>query len=72
MRYNAILTEEQVERIKRETPFRKYGWGRRIANEFGVSATAISNIVSGLRWKHVAPASEFNTAPDAAWKDRPR
>jgi len=54
-RYNAKLTEEQVERIKREAPFRKYGWGRALAREFGVSTSAVANIVCGLRWKQVAP-----------------
>jgi len=52
-RYNAKLTEEQVKRIKREAPQRKYGWGRQLAKEFGVAPTAINNIVSGLRWKQV-------------------
>lgn len=62
-RYNAKLTEEQVERIKREAPFRTYGWGRRIAKEMGVGRSAVSNIVAGLRWKQVAPAAEFNVYP---------
>ncbi len=50
-RYNAKLSEEQVARIKLEAPFRKYGWGRRLAKEFGVCPSAISNIVKGFRWK---------------------
>lgn len=52
-RYNAILTEEQVAIIKAEAPFRKYGWGRAIAKRFGVTPTAINNIVMGRRWKQV-------------------
>lgn len=55
-RYNAKLTEAQVERIKREAPTRKYGWGRRLAREFGVGPSAINNIVKGRRWKQVQVA----------------
>lgn len=52
-RYNAKLTIEQVERIILEAPDRKYGWGRRIAKEFGVGNTAINNIIRGRRWTHI-------------------
>lgn len=52
-RYNAKLTEEQVAIIKAEAPFRKRGWGKAMAERFGVGRTAISNIVSGGRWRSV-------------------
>ncbi len=52
-RYNAKLTEEQVQEIIREAPNRKYGWGRAKARKFGVQPTAINNIVKGRRWKQV-------------------
>jgi hypothetical protein len=52
-RYNAILTEDQVSEILAEAPLRKRGWGKAKAEKFGVGKTAISNIVTGYRWKHM-------------------
>jgi hypothetical protein len=54
-RYNAILTEAQVAAIKRQAPYRKYGWLTATAKKYGVRHSAIWNIITGLRWKQVAP-----------------
>lgn len=45
---NAKLTPEQVREIRRRT-----GNKSQIAREFGVSATAIHNIQTGQKWRHV-------------------
>lgn len=55
-RYNAILTEEIVAQIKKDLPNKKYGWSRKIARKYGIKESAIWNIISGLRWKHVKAA----------------
>lgn len=54
-RYNAILTESQVAAIKRQAPFRKYGWLTATAKKYGVRHSAVWNIITGLRWKQVQP-----------------
>lgn len=46
-RSDSKLTWTQVERIKREAPFRTYGWGMGLAREFGVSPQLINGIVMG-------------------------
>lgn len=51
-RYNAKLTEKDVEEIRRKYVKRKYG-SIRIASEYGVSQTAVLNVINRLRWKHV-------------------
>lgn len=51
-RYCAKLTDEKVAIILSRYNGRRYG-GDRLARDFGVSRTAIYNIIYGLRWKHV-------------------
>jgi hypothetical protein len=53
-RPNAILTTQAVAEIKARWAQRR-DTGR-LATEFGVSPSLISQIAHGTRWKHVAPA----------------
>lgn len=51
-RYCAKLTEENVNSIRLEY-VKKYGEITRLARKYGVSCTAIYNVVHHVRWKHV-------------------
>jgi hypothetical protein len=48
------LTERQVEEIKRQLPGR-FGTQSRLARQYGVSESAISQIANGHTWRHVGP-----------------
>ena len=49
------LTELQVAKIKLIAiqPGLKHGWRKRLAEKYGISPQALSDIVTGKKWKHV-------------------
>jgi len=53
--FNTYLTEDQVREIRRLYVPGKYGF-RRLAHQFGVSASAISQIIKRRTWAHVDDA----------------
>ena len=49
----AKLTDEQVREIKRLAVGRKIGFGKQIAERFGVIPATIGHILSGRNWSHI-------------------
>lgn len=47
----AVLTAQQVHYIRKQA--RYWGLGRRMARQFGVSDTIISDVLRGKSWKHI-------------------
>lgn len=50
---NAVLTEEDVRRVRRELSFGKRGTLSSLSRELGVSHSTIQDIFLGKTWKHV-------------------
>lgn len=58
----SILTSEQVTEI-RAVPRRGNGWQKALAEKYGVSQMAVSDILRGKTWKHLtSPAAEPSPA----------